>query len=156
MFEGFFGRKKEKYNPDGPAISGAEKMAKIGVAHADEEGVVLFGENVRTAEDADSIQDVHTAEDADSIQDDFDKKDDISKKKIVKNDKDSGNYKVNNERNHPKIGERHSDWKEKGLFNESDMLIKEEIDEKILDANADHNLEDGDYDSDKEDRKEAA
>jgi len=51
----FFGKKK-KYN-EGEGIPGAEKMAKIEVAHADEEGVTISGQDVYKGDNADLMQD---------------------------------------------------------------------------------------------------
>ncbi len=118
MFEKLFGgkNKREGINSDKSSIKG--------VAHFD-------GKKI----EKDLFQDEH-----EHLQDKFDKNDsaekisDLTKKEISKH---STNWKelstkVSNERTHPKLGEKHSDWKEKSVFDEP--LSKQEMSDEHLDS----------------------
>jgi hypothetical protein len=118
MFEKWFGGKKkvEGINSD--------KNSVEGVAHFD---------GTKTEKDLSQDENEH-------LQDKFDQNDSAKKVSDLR-ERDAQNFgtswressmKVSNERNHPKLGEKHSDWKEKAVFDEP--LSKEEISDEHLDA----------------------
>jgi hypothetical protein len=136
MFERLFGAKKKK-------IEGvnSDKNSVEGVAHFD---------GTKTEEDLLGV-------DNEYLQDGFDEKDAILKKNEGKRNwywDDVSSAKVSNERNHPKIGEKHSNWKEREPFaldlSEDD---EETIDEKHLNALAESYDDEDDFE---EEHREAA
>ncbi|MDQ5901612.1 MAG: hypothetical protein QG580_327 [Patescibacteria group bacterium] len=138
MFEKWFGGKKklEGINSD--------KNSMQGVAHFD---------GTKTEKDL-------LGDENDYLQDEFDKNDSVKKVSDLRQ-RDAQNFgtnwressmKVSNERNHPKLGEKHSDWKEKEPFALDLPEDDKTLNEKHLNAMAERYDDEDDF----EDMEKAA